>query len=131
MVTGLVNGTDYIFTARALNGAGWGPYSIASDPVTPQAPVVVSLMITGTRGDVRARPGVIVTGTSTGLDMGAILRPWVKLAGQTTYRQGTATILVDATGGFTWQRMTGKKVYVYVATEGRSQRSTRIIIPAV
>jgi hypothetical protein len=128
MVTGLTNDTDYTFTTRALNGAGWGPFSAASDPVTPQAPVVVSLLITGTRGDVRGKPGVIVTGTSTGLDVGAILRPWVKLAGHTTYQQGTASILVDATGGFTWQRRTGKKVYVYIATEDKSQRSNRIII---
>jgi hypothetical protein len=128
MVTGLTNDTDYTFTTRALNGAGWGPFSAASDPVTPQAPVVVSLLITGTRGDVRGKPGVIVTGTSTGLDMGAILQPRVKLAGQPTYQQGTASILVDATGGFTWQRRTGKKVYVYIATEDKSQRSNRIII---
>jgi hypothetical protein len=71
-----------------------------------------------------------VTGASTGLDIGTILRPWVKLAGQTTYQQGTATILVDATGGFTWQRRTSKKVYVYVATEDKSQRCNRIIIAA-
>jgi len=128
MVTGLTNDTDYTFTTRALNGAGWGPFSAASDPVTPQAPVVASLMITGTRGDVRGKLGVIVTGTSTGLDMGTILQPWVKLAGHTTYQQGTASILVDATGGFTWQRRTGKKVYVYIATEDKSQRSNRIII---
>lgn len=32
-VTGLTNGTSYTFTARALNGAGWGPFSTPSDPV--------------------------------------------------------------------------------------------------
>jgi hypothetical protein len=34
-VRGLINGTTYTFTVRALNGAGWGPYSAPSAPVTP------------------------------------------------------------------------------------------------
>ena len=34
-VTGLANGTTYTFAVRALNGAGWGDYSPASNPVRP------------------------------------------------------------------------------------------------
>ncbi len=109
VVSGLTNGTPYSFQVRALNGAGWGPWSAASDPVTPEAPVATSILITGSRGEVRGRPGVIVTGTSTGLGMGAIVRPMVKLAGADSYTQGTASILVDEAGDFTWQRRTGKK----------------------
>jgi hypothetical protein len=73
---------------------------------------------------------VIVSGTSTGFGMGAILRPWVKLAGQASYRQGSASILVDATGGFTWQRTMGRKAYVYVAAEDGSVQSNRVVIAA-
>ena len=98
VVSGLTNGTPYSFEVRALNGAGWGPWSAASDPVTPEAPVVTSILITGSRGEVRGWPGVIVTGTSTGLGMGAIVRPMVKFPGQTSYTQGTASILVDEAG---------------------------------
>jgi hypothetical protein len=129
-ITGLTNGTAYTATVRALNGAGWGPSSAASDPVTPEAPVVASLVISGSRGEVRSRAGVIVAGTSTGFGMGAVLRPWIKLAGQSSYRQGTASILVDASGGFTWQRMMGRKAYVYVAAEDGSVQSNRVIIAA-
>jgi hypothetical protein len=73
---------------------------------------------------------VIVSGTSTGFGMGAILRPWIKLAGQNSYRQGTAAILVDASGGFTWQRMMGRTAYVYVAAEDGSVQSNRVTIAA-
>ena len=77
----------------------------------------------------RGKPGVIVTGTSTGLGMGAIVRPKVKFPGQTSYAQGTASILVDEGGDFTWQRRTSKKTYVYVKTEDGTARSNRVIIP--
>jgi len=129
-INGLTNGTAYTFRARALNGAGWGPWSAASVPVTPEASGTTSMLITGSRGGVRGWPGVIVTGTSTGLGMGAIVRPKVKLAGEDSYTQGTASILVDEAGNFTWQRRTGKKVYVYVKTEDGTARSNRVVIPA-
>ena len=125
-VTGLANGTAYTFTVRALNGAGWGPWSAASATVTPGAPTV---MISGVRAQVRGRPGVIVSGTST-LQMGAILRPWVKFPGPTTFGEGSAQVLADESGDFTWQRRTGKrtgkKVYVYMTAGDLT--SNRIVI---
>ena len=129
-VTGLTNGTAYTFEVRALNGAGWGLWSQESDPVTPQAPGAVSILITGSRGDVRGKPGVKVTGTSTGVGLGAILRPMLRFPGQLAYTQGTASILVDQDGAFTWQRRTRKKTSVYVITQDGTARSNRVIIPA-
>ena len=130
VVSGLADGTSYSFEVRALNGAGWGPWSDASDPVTSKPRVLTSILITGSRGGVRGKPGVVLTGTSTGLGMGAVLRPRVKLAGEASYTQGTASILVDEAGEFTWQRRTGKKVFVYVKTEDGMARSNRVVIPA-
>lgn len=129
VVSGLADGTSYSFEVRALNGAGWGPWSDASDPVTSKPRVLTSILITGSRGEVRGKPGVVVTGTSTGLGMGAVLRPKVKLAGEDSYTHGTASILVDEDGAFTWQRRTGKKVFVYVKTEDGMARSNRVVIP--
>ena len=130
VVSGLADGTSYSFEVRALNGAGWGPWSDASVPVAPKPRVLTSILITGSRGDVRGKPGVVVAGTSTGLGMGAVLRPRVKLAGEASYTQGTASILVDEAGAFTWQRRTGKKAYVYLKTEDGMTRSNRVAISA-
>jgi hypothetical protein len=40
VVSGLVNQTEYRFTVRAHNSAGWSAYSAASALVVPQAPPV-------------------------------------------------------------------------------------------
>ena len=127
-VTGLVNGTAYTFMVRALNGAGWGPWSPASAEVTPQAPVVASISITGSRTEGRGRPRVVVRGTAVGLDGGAVLRPWVRFPGQSAYVEGAALIDVDDSGGFIWSRRTGKTVFVYVGLPDGSLRSNRVII---
>ena len=59
---------------------------------------------------------------------GAILNPWVKLAGQTTYSQGTAEVLVSLDGTFEWGRKSGKKAYVYVQTPDGSVGSNAVSI---
>ena len=127
-ISGLRNGTAYTATVRALNGAGWGPDAAASAAFTPQPPVVPSITITGTRADVRGKPGVVVTGTTAGFGMGAILRPWVRFPGQTSSTQGTASILVDVQGDFTWQRRTGKTIYVSIRSEDGTVESNRLVL---
>lgn len=131
-VTGLANGTEYTFEVRALSGAGWGPYSTRSNAVTPVGPEPTepTITITGTRGDVRGKSGVIVSGATTGFEMGAILRPWFRVPGQSGYSEGAAEILVDASGEFTWQRRTGKKMYIVVRSEDGAIKSNRIVVAA-
>ena len=134
-VTGLTNGTAYTFEVRALNGAGWGPWSAPSQSVTPgppppppPVPTEVSIVITGSRTQVRGKPGIVVTGSTTGMGMGAILRPWMRFPGQSSYAEGSASILVDTAGEFTWQRRTGKTIYVSIRTEDGSVKSNRLVI---
>lgn len=129
-VTGLTNATSYTFTAAALNGSGWSVESAPSNAVTPRAPVVPSIVISGARGQVRGKPGIIVTGSTRGMGMGAILRPWIRFPGEAGYSEGVADILVSMRGDFTWQRTTGKKVYVFVKTQDGLVMSNRITIPA-
>ncbi|MGA0946517.1 MAG: fibronectin type III domain-containing protein [Candidatus Nanopelagicales bacterium] len=127
-LTGLTNGTTYTATVRALSGAGWGPYSTASTAFTPQSPAVPTITITGTRTQVRGKPGVTVTGTTTDITTGTILRPWIRFPGHTSYTQGTANILVDAQGGFTWQRRTGKTIYISIRDDSGTMKSNRLIL---
>jgi YVTN family beta-propeller protein len=123
-VTGLTNGTAYTFTIHALTGAGWGTTSSPSNTVTPRAVPKPSITITGTRDGER----IMVTGTTTGFATGAILRPWTRFPGQTSHTQGTASILVDAQGGFTWERRTGKTIYILIRSQDGTVESNRLIL---
>lgn len=50
-VTGLTNGTSYIFRVAAINSAGTGSYSSASTAVTPQSVPSLPLSVAGTGGN--------------------------------------------------------------------------------
>jgi hypothetical protein len=127
-ISGLSNGTTYIAMVRALNGGGWGPYSEASGAFTPELPIAPTITITGTRGDVRGKPGIRVTGGSTGLEAGAVLRPWTRFPGESAYTQGAANILIDSGGAFTWERRTGKTIHVLMRSADGTLESNRITI---
>ncbi len=76
-VTGLTNGTSYTFTVEALNAAGYGAASTASDAVTPTAPPSGS----GDNDD----------DTDTGsTDAGSTVEPVISTDGEITLPVGTA-----------------------------------------
>ena len=127
-LSGLTNGIAYTATVRALNGAGWGPYSTPSAEFTPQAPPSPSITIAGTRGDVRGKPGIIVTGATAGFVEGDILRPWFRFRGQIADTQGKARIRVAGDGTFTWKRRTGRKIYAVIKSADATIVSNRIVI---
>jgi YVTN family beta-propeller protein len=114
-VAGLANGTTYTFTVAALTGAGWSAPSAASNAVTPRrAPDQVSITITGSRSG----PTITVDGTTTGMAMGGIVRPWSK-RGSGSFTSGRE-VLVSADGTFTWSRTaTRSSIWsVYFTAEG-------------
>ena len=129
VITGLTNGESYRFRVAAINASGAGANSEPSNAVTPEAPLGKTILIVGERGTVRGKPGIIVTGESTGFAEGDIFKPWYRFPGQTSYTEGNSNLRVDATGEFRWQRQTGKKFYAYVQA-GDGTRSNRVIIPA-
>jgi hypothetical protein len=120
--------------------AGFAPpvstVSIDFEIGTPPTPEPPSITITGERGEVRDQPGILVDGVTQGIADGTVVRPWIKFPGQSAYAQGTAQRTVsifdpaDELGEFIWQRRTGKKIYVYFATEDGAVQSSRIIIAA-
>lgn len=132
-VTGLTNGASYSAAVRALSGAGWGAWSLGSAPFRPQAPVRPTVVITGTRGEVTNRTGLVVTGlvvtgVATGMDPGSALRPWVSLDGDPAF-EGSARIPVGETGEVAWSRATRKSATVRLVTEG-GMRSNSVRIAA-
>ena len=129
VVTGLTNGDSYRFRVAAINASGTGANSEPSNAVTPEEPLGKTILIVGERAEVRGKPGIVVTGESTGFAEGSIFRPWFRFPGETSFTEGSANIAVASDGTFRWQRATGKKLTVYVQA-GDGTRSNRVIIPA-
>jgi hypothetical protein len=128
-VARLANDVAYTFHARALTGAGWSRWSQTSNAVTPKPVEVPSILISGTRGEVRGGSGIVVTGATSGFGMGGIVRPWVRAQGQRSFTQGAREVLVDVKGDFTWQRRGVKTMTVYVEIPDGSVRSNQVTIP--
>lgn len=109
VVPGLINGTTYTFSVEALNGAGWGPPSAPSNPVTPAAPTIVKLVLDqGTRVNDGRHDRIRTTGSSIGIPSGVRLTPFVRYTGQSSFQEGKATIVVQSDGTFTWTRQIKK-----------------------
>ena len=124
-IDGLTAQRSYRVSVRALSGAGWGAVAVVPDQVSPIGES--SILISGWRSEVSGRPGIRVSGVTTGMDSMTVA-PWVKLSGQTSYRQGVARRSIADDGSFTWQRRTGKKIHVYFATIDGSVQSERIVM---
>jgi len=57
------------------------------------------------------------TGSSTGIEAGVRLTPWIRYSGQSSFTQGKATITVQSDGSFRWTRQIkkGKGITAYVS----------------
>lgn len=99
----------------------------ATAQVTVEAPAERTIVITGIRTTVSGKSGIKVSGTTTGLDDGSVVRLWFKFPGETTYAEGAIRPVVSG-GEFSWQRKTGKKLYAYVTTEDGTVTSNRVVI---
>ena len=118
-VSGLRNGTPYIFTVEALTGAGWSAPSAPSAAVTPVKPR--SIVITG----IRKGPAVVISGTSAGMP-GQELTVMVRLRGEQEFVD-RGQVTTSAQGNFTWRIRAGKTVHVYVTGDGIASNRVKIL----
>jgi titin len=103
-VTGLTNGTAYVFRVAAVNAAGTGDFSAESAPVTPSAPAPAPTNLTPTFGD----GSVGLAWTAPGSDGGTPITDYVieyrtDVIGSswTTFADGVGTGLTATVTGLT------------------------------
>lgn len=86
------------------------------------------ISITGERGEVAGKTGIIVNGRTRGLKKGATVKGYVRFPGQGYTLASTQPTVMKRK--FTWSRKTGKKAYVYFTTEDGMIQSNTIVIAA-
>ena len=114
------------------------PTSFTTAPVTSAVSAIEvtggttdkSIAISGSRTTVSGKPGIEVSGVTTGFTTGDVVKPFLKFPGATEYTEGSARPAIDAAGDFSWKRKTGKKAYVYFKSNDDVIKSNTIIIPA-
>ena len=119
-------------TLVAENSVGWanalyGTSTSATARIGNPEPVMVTILIEGTRGSGSDANRVFVEGTTTNL-VGEIVTPYFRFPGQTGFTMGVGLRTVDSLGNFNWQRKTGKRIAVQFRYD--DVRSNSIIIPA-
>jgi titin len=103
-VTGLTNGTAYVFRVAAVTGAGDGAYSVESAPVTPRTVPGVPTGLTGVMGD----SAVTLNWSAPSSNGGALITDYVvqyrvnALGSQwTTFADGTSAVSSATVTGLT------------------------------
>ena len=129
-VSGLPPATTVIVTVIGTDAYGQSDGGATAQGTTAGGSTQAAIVISGTRTQVRGKPGFVIKGTATGLNAGTTLRPMTRMPGDTGYQLGNVRITPGVDGTFTWKRTGRFKVYVYVATEDGLVASNRVIIPA-
>jgi hypothetical protein len=116
-----------------LTNAAWAalPSTVGvTNPWIPQLANIVepTISIEGDRLKGDKDRFVRVSGKTTRLPEGTIVKPWFRFPGQTSFTEGTARVVVQADGTFTWQRKTGKRIAVYFRDNDGKFRSNIDII---
>lgn len=102
---------------HTLQAVGWSPQRTtrAMNLGVLVAPWIV--LDQGTRSADGMHDRIRTGGTTGGIDPGVRLTPWIRYAGQGSFKEGRATILVQGDGSFTWTRQIrkDKRLVAYVS----------------
>ena len=117
-VTGVVSGTPTVvypstrhWITASAGGNSESAYSTLQVTIVeppPPPPVTRTLVLeqgVRTKDKSRIHDRITTTGSSTGIDPGTRLTPYIRYSGQTAFSQGKATIVVQADGTFRWSRL--------------------------
>jgi hypothetical protein len=102
--TNLTPGTNYTFTVQALNGAGWGDRSAASNVASPYNLRITSSKRTKRSFFVGGGSTVEVSGVAPGYANGTRITPWLMWNNSGTWEEQTKTSLSASNGRFAWKR---------------------------
>lgn len=116
--------------------AKWVPPQRVTLPQTGQLKPARTITITGVRTEVSGKPGIVVTGKTSGFANGEVLEPWYKSSEKAKYR-ATSPDATVMNGEFTWSRQTGiEDSYVFfmsiesIQTITKKVKSNDLLIPA-
>jgi hypothetical protein len=124
---GFAPGGSTLVTGANTLYAIWQPNAVTvNEPPRLEA----SITIIGERGSDGDQNRVFVVGSSTGLQAGTIVTPYFRFPGETGFTQGTGERTIDADGGFTWSRKTGKRIAVQFRANALGLRSNTVVIAA-
>ncbi|MFM1965334.1 MAG: hypothetical protein RL134_1059 [Actinomycetota bacterium] len=119
---GLTNGTAYTFTVTTLTGVGWSMKSDPSNSVTPRAVPRPTIVIAGSREG----PRIAVSGSTTGMGMGALIAPWTSRSLEGFVSRTAIPVSIDGT--FTWSRRASSAVVWRVYFTAEAVRSNTVTI---
>jgi hypothetical protein len=102
--TSLTPGTNYTFTVQALNGAGWGDRSAASNVASPQNLRITSRKRVKLNFFLGGGSRVTVSGSAAGFPNGTRITPWLMWNNSGTWEEQKGSTLTARDGRFSWER---------------------------
>ena len=106
--TSLTPGVQYTFRVQALNGAGWGDRSAASNVATPQNLRITSYKRTKLNFFLGGGSKVIVSGSAAGFPNGTRITPYLMWGNSGTWEEQRNSGLTAQGGRFSWERKFSK-----------------------
>ena len=106
--TSLTPGVQYTFRVQALNGAGWGDRSAASNVASPQNLKITGYKRTKLNFFLGGGSKVNVSGSAAGFPNGTRITPWLMWGNSGTWEEQKNSGLTAQGGRFSWERKFSK-----------------------